>query len=256
MTYINFEINNKKIERKNIEDDYENKSHICFYFKDKRWKRLEKYVIFWNKNNKSVIKYLGKGCKLQCKIPDELEEVFSMQIYANDNFVTEKITIGRTLDKKKRTRKVKKKFDPSDIFYDIYNQLEQKIDRIDYKDNVFSIYSSNKLIKQVDLFDKALIKKLIDEQLIEFNIDDELSLTSENPVQNKIITQELNKKQNIDSLPKVAKTGDYNDLKNIPDEFNPTHHNHIVVDVVDYEENINFDLGRLLDGLYDEITKE
>ena len=144
------------------------------------------------------------------------------------------------------------------IFYrDFINAYtSRKIDRIDYKDNVFSIYSSNKLIKQVDLFDKVLIKKLIDEQLIEVNVDNELSLTSENPVQNKTITHELNKKQNSSSLPRVAITGDYNDLKNIPNEFNPTHHNHVVVDVVDYEENIDFDLGKLLDILNDEIRKE
>ena len=57
-------------------------------------------------------------------------------------------------------------------------------------------------------------------------------------------------------LPRIALTGDYNDLINIPEEFNPSHHNHLVVDVVDYEENINVDLNALLDFLGDEIAKE
>lgn len=260
LTYINFKISNKKIERKNIEDDYTDKEHCCFYFKEHKWGKLEKYVIFWDENNKTTIKYLGKGQKIKCKIPETLNEVFSIQVYANDDFKTNKITIGRIIEKKKKDKhhdkNKKENRDPSSIFYDIYSQLEQKIDRIDYKDNVFSIYSSNKLIKQVDLFDKTLIKKLIDEQLIEVNVDSSLSLTSKNPVQNKIITEELNKKQNSSSLPRVAITGDYKDLKNIPHEFNPTHHNHVVVDVVDYEENIDFDLGKLLDILNDEIRKE
>ena len=105
LTYINFEIKDKKLERKNIEDDYKDKNHCCFYFKDKGWEGLEKYVIFWNDENKSFIRYLGEGEKLKCRIPKELENIISIQIYANDNFVTNKVTIGRTIQNKKRKHK-------------------------------------------------------------------------------------------------------------------------------------------------------
>lgn len=47
-------------------------------------------------------------------------------------------------------------------------------------------------------------------------IDNELSTTSTNPVQNKIITAELNNKANTSSLATVATSGSYNDLSNKP----------------------------------------
>ena len=47
-------------------------------------------------------------------------------------------------------------------------------------------------------------------------VDNTLSTTSENPVQNKVITNELNNKVNISDLSNVATTGDYNDLIDKP----------------------------------------
>lgn len=48
------------------------------------------------------------------------------------------------------------------------------------------------------------------------DVDSELSETSENPVQNKAVTTELNKKADADTLAKVATTGSYDDLSNKP----------------------------------------
>lgn len=47
-------------------------------------------------------------------------------------------------------------------------------------------------------------------------VDSELSTTSNNPVKNKVITVELNKKINASSLAAVATSGSYNDLTNKP----------------------------------------
>lgn len=47
-------------------------------------------------------------------------------------------------------------------------------------------------------------------------VDSELSTTSNNPVKNKVITVELNKKINASSLATVATSGSYNDLTNKP----------------------------------------
>jgi len=47
-------------------------------------------------------------------------------------------------------------------------------------------------------------------------IDDEMSLSSENAVQNKVITAALNNKADTSSLATVATTGDYDDLLNKP----------------------------------------
>jgi len=47
-------------------------------------------------------------------------------------------------------------------------------------------------------------------------VDSNLSTTSENPVENKIVTSALNEKANTSSLANVATTGSYNDLSNTP----------------------------------------
>lgn len=47
-------------------------------------------------------------------------------------------------------------------------------------------------------------------------VDSALSTTSENPVQNKVITVALNAKADSSSLATVATTGDYDDLNNLP----------------------------------------
>lgn len=47
-------------------------------------------------------------------------------------------------------------------------------------------------------------------------VDDELSLSSENPVQNKVITAAMNNKIEASDLATVATTGDYDDLTNKP----------------------------------------
>ena len=47
-------------------------------------------------------------------------------------------------------------------------------------------------------------------------VDDELDSTSENPVQNKVITTALSEKVDSSSLANVAISGDYNDLSNTP----------------------------------------
>lgn len=50
----------------------------------------------------------------------------------------------------------------------------------------------------------------------DITVDSELSTTSENPVQNKVITNALNGKVNSSALATVATSGSYNDLSNKP----------------------------------------
>lgn len=247
--YLNFEITNNKITRRNLEDDYENKNKCLFFFNTEEWNHLEKYAIFWTDKNKSIIRYLGKGCQLQCQIPEELTDVFSIQVYANDEIKTNKITIGTTIKQpKEKCKKPVKKCDTNTIFYDIYQQLEQKIDSIKYIDNTFYIYSSNKLIKSVNLYDKDLMKKII-----ENNIDIQLSPDSDNAVQNKVIYNELNKKENSANLSRVARTGDYNDLQNKPTEFYPSRHMHTKEDLINFDYNVDEDIEIILMKLTDDI---
>ena len=253
-----FEVKNNRIERKNTNEnqlEYIDPKICYFKFTTKEWSRKEKYVIFWTEKNKSIIKSLGSKCKAKINTAKDINpKKFTIQVYINEDIKTNKYSIGIPFNNEKQEKQCIKPKTAS-LIYEVYKQLDKKIDNILYIDNTLNFYSEDKIIKSIDLVNKDLIEKIL-EGKIDLSIDDELSLESKNAVENKVITEELNKKQDISKLPKVAQTGDYNDLENIPTEFNPKHHNHVVVDVVDYEENIEFDLGRLLDNLYDEITKE
>ena len=57
---------------------------------------------------------------------------------------------------------------------------------------------------------------IFDDDGTTITVDSALSTTSENPVQNKVITVELNKKANTEDLATVATSGNYNDLSNKP----------------------------------------
>lgn len=254
-----FEVKNNRIERKNINEnqlEYVDPKICYFKFTTEEWGRKEKYVIFWTEKNKSIIKSIGKKCWTKIEIPKEINKKnFIIQIYVDDNLKTERYTIGKPILIEKEDFEKCSKTKSIDLIKIIYDKLDKKIDNVVYKNNILYFYSDDEIIKVIDLVNEELVKKILTGS-IEIKVDRNLSETSRNPVMNKTITAELNKKQDISKLPKVAQTGDYNDLENIPKEFNPKHHNHVVVDVVDYEENIEFDLGRLLDNLYDEITKE
>lgn len=57
---------------------------------------------------------------------------------------------------------------------------------------------------------------IFDDDGTTITVDSALSTTSENPVQNKVITVELNKKVDTEDLAAVATSGSYNDLSNKP----------------------------------------
>ena len=103
--YLEFEIKNNQIKRKNIEGDYKYKKQCSFSFLTKEWKHKEKYVIFWTENNKSIIRSLGHKSHSKCRIPKELTNIFSIQVYANDNLYTNKLKIGTTIKEKQNVKK-------------------------------------------------------------------------------------------------------------------------------------------------------
>ena len=62
---LEFEVKGKQILRTNIQVLASKNSKCHFIFKNKEWWDLDKYIIFWTNEGKSIIKYLGKGDK--CK---------------------------------------------------------------------------------------------------------------------------------------------------------------------------------------------
>ena len=54
---------------------------------------------------------------------------------------------------------------------------------------------------------------------VNITVDDYLSLDSENPVQNRVVTAALNTKANSAALAPIATSGSWNDLKDVPTDF-------------------------------------
>ena len=85
-------------------------------------------------------------------------------------------------------------------------------------------------------------------------VDNTLSTTSENPVQNKVITNELNNKVNTSDLSNVATTGDYNDLIDKPiidntlsNQSTNAVQNKVVTNSLNQKYSFNYDVCLSLD---------
>lgn len=239
---FDFEIENTVLRQKHKGDE-RHENFLCFFcFKTPEWKYLEKYAIFWNDKGKSTIRYLGRNSKTSCPIPENIlqSSSFILQIYANENVFTQKLDVNphKKIHRKKRKHHEKK---------------ITKIDDITYEDNHLLIYSDNELVKKINIVDSNLLMKVITSQAPDFIIDKVLSPNSEHAIANKTIYQALLTKSNIDELSKVAFSGNYNDLDNIPETFTPKKHDHFSKDIRDFDDSIDEDLEEFIDILLEKL---
>lgn len=243
---LKFEISDKvlhyKKPRNNIHTDSDG-LFSSFVFTTPEWKHLEKYAIFWDKNGKSFIQYLGRPNNTKCPIPKEIlnQLFFYVQVYANEQIKTQKLKVFIYDEIPKEHHKCCKK----DI-EDFFDKTDKEIDNIIYDDNKLLIYSHNRLIKTINIIDEQLIAKIITQTAPKFIIDEVLSENSENPVANKAIYQALQKKPNINLLSDVAFTGDYNDLINKPTALPAADHTHQSEDITNWDETVSEDLEELI----------
>ena len=262
-----FEIKDNTLKRidTNVLSDDSIKDIVCnFTFIDDEWKNKEKYIIFWDRNNKTTIMSLGRRMKSKCILPEKIaKDPFIIQIYTNDNLYTQKLNAATIFPIKKDDpsknkchikKEINDEYNIKKIFNELFEEINSKVDKIQYRNGYLEYYAKDKLLYSAPLFNDILTD--IEEVFKKANFNVDHIILEEDKVicySNDKILYEI---PFSPELSDIAFSGDYNDLKNIPTEFNPIHHNHVVVDVVDYEENIEFDLNTLLDFLGDEISKE
>jgi len=252
---LKFEVENGilryKKPRNNIHTDSDG-LFTSFVFTTPDWKHIDKYAIFWNKQGKSIIRYLGKGMKEQCPTPQEVlnELYFYVQVYANDNIKTqkEKVFIYDEVPIHHKKEKCNKK--DLNIFF---KKMENKIDNIIYDDNKLLIYANNTLVKTIDIVDEGLLAKVVTGDAPQYIIDNALSNESEHPVANKTIYEALQKKANVNCLARVAFTGDYEDLINKPTELPVVEHTHESSDIRNWEDTIEEDFDDFIDDLIENL---
>ena len=245
---LKFEVENEVLKYKkphnNIHKDLDG-FFSSFVFTTPDWKHIDKYAIFWDKQGKSFIRYLGKGKIERCPTPKEVlnELYFFVQVYANDEMKTNKIKVFIYDDIPEHHRKKCEKKELNEFFN------THKIDNIIYDDNKLLIYADNCLIKSIDIIDEQLLSKIVTETAPQFIIDQALSEESEHPISNKVVYEALQEKVNVDSLSTVAFTGDYNDLINKPTALPVEGHTHESQDINNWEDTIEEDFNTFIDNL-------
>lgn len=229
------------------------KYYKCQFYLDKEtWSNSEIFVYFKNYVGYSKIIPLGKYAEvLSCTLPKQMisQPSFKLYIYSKDELKTNEVQIIPS-----EICKTKIKHDSA--LNQIVEEINKKIDNIYFEDNQLKCYSNNTLIDTIyiDNVDEAVVQQQIDLHFQKLNpkidniifIDDNIICYADNEI---VCTIPL-------LLSDVAWSGDYNDLNNIPETFNPSQHTHQMVDVTDYEDNVSMDLNILLDLLNDEIRKE
>ena len=223
-----------------------------FVFTTPEWKHIDKYAVFWNRKGKSTIRYLGKGIKEQCDLPEIVlnDLFFHVQVYANDDVYTQKLKVFTLEDvpvEKKHGHHEKK------FLNDFFKKMDKKIDNIIYDDGKFLIYANNKLIKSIDIVDEKLISNILNGIAPQIIVDMAISENSDLPVSSRLVYQALQEKVDKDSLAQVAYTGSYNDLTDIPDSFTPSPHTHQSDDIENWNDSIEEDLDSFVEDLIENL---
>lgn len=185
---LKFEIKDNQILRKNIQVLASENTKCFFDFQTKEWWGIEKYAIFWIKEEKNIIVYLGKDKKCKCKVPKKVteENIFSIQVYANNKTKTQKLKIGNipkgyTITKPQKCKKNKRIYKNDDaeiILYSLFSRMENKIDNIVYEDGYLKCFSETKLVCKTPIFKEAMIdiRKNIKDLMPYFEVEDDGSI--------------------------------------------------------------------------------
>lgn len=181
---LNFRVKGQRLELLNRSCKLVNKTndyiHLNFIFEGQDWKNNTKYTILNDSLDKSYIFEIhdAEPIIVPSKIVDG--EYFIVGVYGVDESnqrITTNVYEMQLRHSNYTTNLTPVEFESKDVFGDIYDRLDEKLDKSDYV------------------------------------VDSELNSVSENPVQNKVINEAL---QNVTptNLARVAYTGDFKDLSN------------------------------------------
>lgn len=245
---LEFTVTNQILKKVETEEELElynynyNQYNCIFTFNNDEnslWNDVDKFVIFRDSWDNTCTVHLGEEDTCECLIPSSMlnGNYFRIAIYGGDLVSTNSVSIPLLMSGY---------IDPNnpdyihswvygvqkDIFVEIFNHINTTLNSISYEDKCLNLYSKNGLIESIYL---------------PFVTEAETSTIARHVAEEYFGNLQLSE---------VAWSGDYEDLLNVPSEFTPKHHEHMIVDVVDYDDNIDIDLNTLLDLLGDEIAKE
>lgn len=271
---LKFTVNNQILKIETEEElelyNYNYNQYNCIFSfntdEESLWKDVDKFVIFRDSWDNACTVHLGEGDVCECLIPSVVLNgtFFRVALYGGDLVSTNNVSLPLLMSGY---------IDPNnpdyiqswvygiqkDIFVEIFKHLNITITNISYDNKCLNLYTEKGLADSIYLplvtedESRTIARDIVEEFFHEIPI-----ATTEND--GLLSHNDKQKLDNVDerlsNISTVGYTGEYNDLLNIPSDFNPKQHEHYVVDVVDYDDNIDLDLNTLLDRLSDEISKE
>lgn len=124
---------------------------IChFKFLSEDWRDIEKFAIFKSERGEAYNVNLGTGCDCSCMPPADVlnGSFFRVSVYGGNRITTTEKTVvllesGYTSDIKNPSA------DEVDVFTQIYDTLNKKIEDITFDDGSLKLYVDNKLVKVI-----------------------------------------------------------------------------------------------------------
>ena len=152
---LNFEITNQIIERldKNVlVNKSQNYVKCCFNFITSDWDDLEKFAIFKDAWGHSYISSLGPTKTCECHVPnDALKGTnFKVSVYGGD-LITSNELIILLIPSGYTTNISLPKEHGKDIFVELFEKIESKIDNIIYENNNLCCFSGDDLLLNIPL---------------------------------------------------------------------------------------------------------
>ena len=167
---LEFEITNNHLKRTDNNTIYNKNRNIytCqFQFQtgteEDIWTDLNRFCIFTDSWGNDEIIALGKSDTVSCPIPNSILEgtYFSIALYGGDLVSTDRVTIPLVESGYKHHKCSDK---AKDIFVDIFDSLDTKIDDVSFDNDTLYLYSNGELVNSVSFVDGYdYISEMIDE---------------------------------------------------------------------------------------------
>lgn len=143
------------------------------------WENIDKFAIFTDAFDNKTTLHLGKGSLCNCVVPSSCMKTnfFKVSIYGGDLITTNAITIPLIDSGFSKHHHDCDEDNAKDIFVQIFEKLNLKIDDIVFADNCLHLFSGGSLINSVCLpyVDEVQVESIVAEQIREFFQTDELN---------------------------------------------------------------------------------
>ena len=181
MIEIQLEANNqllKRIDKEIIVNKSRNIIKAKFTITGDVWDDVDKFAIFIDAFDNKKTVHLGRNSICECVVPASCLETnyFKITVYGGNLIVTNAITIPLRDSGYSRKHQDCDVDLGKDIFVEIFDSLQSKIDDIIFADNCLHLFSNGRLIESISLpfVDEVQIRSMINERIQEL-LSDELN---------------------------------------------------------------------------------